>query len=60
MIWRRGRNISYINDKIQKDVHILEQWGVDWGFKFSVPKSQVVYFTRKKVPETHKIMFYDH
>ena len=59
VIWRRGRNISYINNKIQKDIHILEQWGVDWGFKLSVSKSQVAYFTRKKVPETYTIMLYN-
>ena len=35
VIWRSGCNIAYI-DKIQKDIHILKQWGVDWGFKFSV------------------------
>ena len=28
------------------------QWGVDWGFRMSVSKSQVVCFTRKEVPET--------
>lgn len=59
VIWRRGCNISYVNDKIQKDIHVFEQWGIDWGFKFSITKSQVVYFTRKKVPETYKIMLYN-
>lgn len=56
VIWRRGRNIAYINDKIQKDIHILEQWGIDWGFKFSIPKSQVMYFTRKKVPYLKEVV----
>jgi len=59
VIWRRGRNISYVNDQIQKDIQVLEQWGIDLGFKFSISKSQVVYFTRKKVPETYKIMLYN-
>ena len=33
--------------------------GVDWGFTFSASKSQVVYFTKKKVPETYKMMLYN-
>ena len=59
VIWKRGRNFSYIINQIQKDVQVLEQWGVDWGFKFSIQKSKVMYFTRKKVPGNLKIMLYN-
>ena len=59
VIWKRGRNFSYIVKQIQKEVEVLEQWGVDWGFKFSIQKSKVMYFTRKKVPRNLKIMLYN-
>lgn len=60
VIWKRGFNISHIIGSIQRDTHILEQWGLVWGFKFSVLKSQVTHFTRKKVPENQEIMLYNH
>lgn len=59
VIWKRGRNISHIVGSIQKEMLILEQWGIDWGFKFSPPKSKVMFFTKKKVPETYKVMLYN-
>lgn len=59
VIWRRGNNIPHITKTIQKELYILEQWGMEWGFKFSVQKSQVTYFTRKNVSEAHEILLYD-
>ena len=31
VIWKRGRNITYITTAIQKEIQVLEQWGIDWG-----------------------------
>lgn len=59
VIWKRGRNIAYITKAIQKDIQVLEQWGIDWGFKFSIPKTKVMFFTRKKIPENDKVLLYN-
>ncbi len=58
VIWKRGRNISYIVMNIQKEIQTLEQWGIDWGFKFSVQKSNVMFFTKRKIDENYKLCLY--
>ena len=52
VIWKRGRNISYITTAVQRDLQVIEQWGIDWGIKFSIPKKKVMFFTRKNIPES--------
>lgn len=56
VIWRRGRNISYINDKIQKGIHILEQWGVG---VLNFQSHNLCTLLEKKIPETCKVMLYN-
>lgn len=57
-LWKRGRNIMYIHGKIQEAITQVEQWAADWGFKFSVEKTNVVVFTRKRVlPEMSLKMY---
>lgn len=63
VVWKKGRNIPYIIGSLQKEIKILEQWGIDWGNqvnqKKSMSKSKVMFFTRKKVPEKFKVMLYN-
>uniref|UniRef100_A0A671QSF3 Reverse transcriptase domain-containing protein n=1 Tax=Sinocyclocheilus anshuiensis TaxID=1608454 RepID=A0A671QSF3_9TELE len=49
-LWIRGRNISYINKKMQDAIVDVEKWANKWGFKLSVSKTQVICFSRR-----HKI-----
>lgn len=58
VIWKRGKNIPYITTIMQKGIKSLEQWGIDWGLKFSTQKSNVMFFTRKKVADNHKLFIY--
>ncbi|KAL2092947.1 hypothetical protein ACEWY4_010259 [Coilia grayii] len=59
VLWKRGNNIPHITKTIQKELSLLEKWGMEWGFKFSVQKSQVMYFTRKKITESYNVLLYD-
>ena len=59
VIWKQGRNISYITRSVQRDIQAIEQWGNDWGFKFSIPKTKIMFFTRKKVPDRYTVMLYN-
>ena len=40
VIWKRGKNF-------EKKIQVLEQWGVDWGFKFSIKKLLCILHGRK-------------
>lgn len=50
-LWKRGRNVEYVVKKMQDGINQVEKWGTKWGFKFSVEKTKVMFFTRKKVKE---------
>uniref|UniRef100_A0A3P9LEU6 Reverse transcriptase domain-containing protein n=1 Tax=Oryzias latipes TaxID=8090 RepID=A0A3P9LEU6_ORYLA len=47
-LWKRGRNIHYVERKIQDAITEVENWSYDWGFKFSVTKTKCMVFTRKR------------
>jgi predicted SpoU family rRNA methylase len=36
----------------------VEQWSIRWGFKFSVEKTQTVFFSRRKVGEEIYLKLY--
>ena len=36
----------------------VERWGLRWSFRFSVEKSKVLFFGRKKVSEDREIEMY--
>ena len=36
----------------------METWGAEWGFEFSVEKSQVMFFSKKKISENKKLNLY--
>lgn len=52
-LWKRGRNISFVTRKIQEAITAVEQWANMWGFKLSVPKTQVICFS--KSPKTSEL-----
>ncbi len=51
-IWKRGRNEEYIVKNVQDGIQQVEKWGIKWGFTFSVGKSKVMYFTKRKINTT--------
>ena len=36
----------------------MERWGTDWGFRFSVEKTKIMFFTKKKVNEVVSLNLY--
>uniref|UniRef100_A0A3Q3AL86 Reverse transcriptase domain-containing protein n=1 Tax=Kryptolebias marmoratus TaxID=37003 RepID=A0A3Q3AL86_KRYMA len=49
IIWKRGRNIKFVKRKLQEAVTSVENWALEWGFRFSISKSKVVVFSNKKL-----------
>ena len=41
--------MPYIVRKVQEAINKVEQWALMWGFRFSVEKTQTVFFNRRKV-----------
>uniref|UniRef100_A0A673MAK6 Uncharacterized LOC107721237 n=1 Tax=Sinocyclocheilus rhinocerous TaxID=307959 RepID=A0A673MAK6_9TELE len=57
-LWKRGRNILYINGRMQEAIRRVEEWAGDWGFKFSVEKTKTIIFSRKRIiPEINLKMY---
>ena len=50
-LWKRGRNIEHINEKMQEGINQVEKWGTKWGFKLSVEKTTAMFFSKKKIRE---------
>ncbi|KAK7877307.1 hypothetical protein WMY93_031957 [Mugilogobius chulae] len=57
-LWKRGKNIHYLVNKVQDAIDYVVEWGLDWGFRFSVEKTKVMFFTRRKVSEALKLKLY--
>ena len=55
-IWRSGSNIHQITFHLQQDLHKIEKWCNDWGFKINTAKSYIVIFTKKKNITTELII----
>ncbi|KAK7891307.1 hypothetical protein WMY93_023270 [Mugilogobius chulae] len=47
-LWKRGKNIHYLVNKVQDAIDYVVEWGLDWGFRFSVEKTKVMFFTEGK------------
>ena len=57
-LWYRGRNLAHISQKLQSAVSIVENWGIKWGFRSSVEKTQVICFTKRRiVPPVHITLY---
>uniref|UniRef100_A0A8C6KLW6 Reverse transcriptase domain-containing protein n=1 Tax=Nothobranchius furzeri TaxID=105023 RepID=A0A8C6KLW6_NOTFU len=51
-IWKKGKNIQYVQKKVQEAIKMVENWSYEWAFKFSVEKTKSMVFTKgKKVME---------
>ncbi len=50
-LWIIGRNILYVNTKLQAAIVEVEKWTNKWGCKLSVKKTQVICYSRR-----HKII----
>jgi len=59
-LWKRGRNLMFVENKMQKAVKEVEKWANSWGFQFSVVKTQVICFTNKKNNPKLNIKMYGH
>ena len=55
-MWKKGRNLEFIVNKMQGAVNKVQQWTVQWGFRISIEKTKVMFFTRKKISQEFKIM----
>ena len=57
-LWVKGRNGNFAEKKLQAAVSTVEKWGNKWGFRFSVEKTQVICFSRKRENPTLRIVLY--
>uniref|UniRef100_A0A671QEF9 Reverse transcriptase domain-containing protein n=1 Tax=Sinocyclocheilus anshuiensis TaxID=1608454 RepID=A0A671QEF9_9TELE len=48
-LWKRGRNMGHVEKCMQNAVKKVENWANEWGFCFSVAKTQVICFTKRKI-----------
>jgi len=55
-MWKMGRTIEFIVSKMQDTVYKVQQSGVKWGFRISIEKTKVVFFTRTEISQELKIM----
>ncbi len=46
-LWISGRNVEYMQKKMQTAIIAVEKWSHKWGFKISVTKSLVICFAKK-------------
>ena len=56
-LWKRGRDLAHVVGKVQGAIDVVE-WGHDWGSRFSVEKTQTVFFTRKRDVGGWKLRMY--
>lgn len=47
-IWKRGHNIAYVSQRLQKTVDKVEVWANKWSFRLSAAKTQVICSTKGK------------
>lgn len=59
VLWKKGRNIEHLVGKVQEAVNMVVEWGFDWGFRFSVEKTKMMFFTKRTVSETLQLKLYD-
>ncbi|XP_016409773.1 RNA-directed DNA polymerase from mobile element jockey-like isoform X2 [Sinocyclocheilus rhinocerous] len=57
-LWKRGRNVLFVENKMQKAVNEVENWANCWGFRFSVAKTQVICFSKKKKNPSLNVKMY--
>lgn len=45
---KRGKNLKFIIEKLQEGISKVVNWSYKWGVNFSVDKTKVMLFTRKR------------
>lgn len=45
-----GRNVQYVQKKLQGALNKVENWSVEWGFKISISKTKYVVLRRYTRP----------
>lgn len=45
-LWVRGRNLKYLQRKMQQAIEMVEEWANRWAVKMSVAKTQVICFAK--------------
>lgn len=58
-LWKRGRNVAHVKQRIQEAINLVEEWSYSWGFKLSVEKTKVVLFTKKKIIDNIEVKMYE-
>lgn len=56
-LWKNGKSLTLIQEKMQEIVRLIEEWSYSWGFKFSVEKTKMMVFTRKRVKDARILMY---
>lgn len=46
-IWKRGRHIDYIMNKMQQALNMVQEWALQWGFRIFKDKTKLMIFTKK-------------
>ncbi|MGL5590845.1 MAG: RNA-directed DNA polymerase, partial [Metamycoplasmataceae bacterium] len=59
VIWKRGKNIKFVNNKIQEVIKNVENWSYKWGFKISQTKSCYMLFSKKKTNKETRLLLYN-
>ena len=57
-LWKRGRNMEHAIRKEQGAINEVVKWGYNWGCSCAVEKTQMVFFTRKRIKEGIKLRMY--
>ena len=57
-LWKMGKNIKHIMKKLQNVQEKVEQLSLKWGFRFSVEKTNIIFFSRRKIVEEYKLKLY--
>ena len=57
-LWKRGRNESALTRKMQEAITAVEQWGLAWGFRFSIDKTKVVLFSNRRTNRNYPLYLY--
>jgi len=48
-MWKKGRNVDFVVDKVQQAVNKVQQWAIQWGFRISIDKTKTLFFSRKGI-----------
>lgn len=54
-MWKRGRNVEHIVQRMQQGVDKVQKWALDWGFRISVEKTKFMLFTKRRSIQDLKI-----